>query len=77
MGKKEDDMAFNYAKNRITDLEEKLRIAVELVRKGFKFSGHFSDCDELSDDEPCSCGANEFEHEAHIFLTKHDEIKAK
>jgi len=70
-------LAFRDHFKKLHDLEAKLKVAVELVRKGFKFSGHFDDCEQEHDDEPCTCGADEFEHQAHIFLSENDEIKAK
>ncbi len=57
--------------------EAKLQVAVELIKQGTKFSGHFDDCHEEAEDEPCSCGANEYEFKAHIFLTENEKNKAK
>jgi len=48
--------------------KEQLAEAINLVKRGLHFSGHYSDCTQEHDDEPCSCGADEFEHNATMFL---------
>jgi len=56
---------------RYIQAREYLKEACELIKKGAYFSGHYTDCDQANDDEECTCGAERFEFNAHIFLEIH------